>query len=137
MKVWQLLKFYTKYIIIVITFGLPKRFILWNSEGKPSEQLQGGKAMLRQVFVNGDFEDREFVKDHFGMWICEGMYVVEALHIPQRRQGWVTEVIDENDGVGKIKVQVVRKAGEILDEQFFYVTEPEPGNNWCKALVDG
>jgi len=72
-----------------------------------------------------------------GMWICEGMYVVEALDIPQRRQGWVTEVIDENDGVGKIKVQVVRKAGEILDEQFFYVTEPEPGNNWCKALVDG
>ncbi len=95
--------------------------------------------MLIPVFVDGDFEDRESVKDYFGSWICEGMYVNEVSCIPnsQQRQGWVTEVIDENDGLGKIKVQVVWKAGEFLDEQSSYVTEFEQGNNWCKALVDG
>ena len=95
--------------------------------------------MLIPVFVDGDFEDRESVKDYFGRWICEGMYVNEVSFIPnsQQRQGWVTEVIDENDGSGKIKVKVVRKSGEFLDEQSYYVTEFEQGNNWCKALTDG
>ena len=52
-------------------------------------------------------------------------------------QCWVTEVIDENDGLGKIKVQVVQKSREFLDEECSYVTEFEPGNGWCKVLVDG
>ena len=95
--------------------------------------------MLMPMFVNGDFEDRESVKDHFGFWICEGMYVIEVNCTPNsQRQGYVTEVIDENDdGLGSIKVQVIRKAGMFLDEQCSYVTEYEKGNNWCKALVDG
>ena len=94
--------------------------------------------MLIPVFMDGDFRDRESVKDHFGFWICEGMYVNEVNCIPNsQRQGWVTEVIDENSGLGTIKVQVVRKAGELLDEQRSYVTEFEQANNWCKALVDG
>ena len=93
--------------------------------------------MLIPVFVDGDFEDRESVKDYFGRWICEGMYVNEVSFIPnsQQRQGWVTEVIDEKDGLGKIKVKVVRKAGKFLDEQCSYITEFEKGTNWCKALV--
>lgn len=95
--------------------------------------------MLMPVLVRENFEDRESVKDYFGTWICEGMYVNEITFIPnsQCRQGWVTEVIDENDGLGKIKVKIVRKEGIFLDEQDFYVTEFEPSNNWCKALVDG
>ncbi len=95
--------------------------------------------MLRSAFVDGGFEDREFVKDHFGSWICEGMYVneVSLLTNSRRRQGWITEVIDEKDGLGKIKVKVVQTAGEFLDEQSCYVTEFEQGTNWCKALVDG
>lgn len=95
--------------------------------------------MLIPVFVNGDFEDRESVKDYFGRWICKGMYVIEASCIPnsQQRQGWITEVIDENDGFGKIKVQVVQEKRKLLGEEVSYVTEFEQGNNWCKALSEG
>lgn len=94
--------------------------------------------MLKPVFVGGDFEDRESVKDCNGNWICEGMYVNEVgCALKSQRQGWVTEVIDENDGLGKIKVQIVRYAGEFLDEQSSHQTDFEPSTNWCKALVDG
>ncbi len=95
--------------------------------------------MLIPVLVGNDFEDRESVKDHYGRWICEGMYVNEVSYITdsQQRQGWVTETMDEKEGQGKIKVQVVRVDGEILDEDDFYETDFEPGSNWCKALVDG
>lgn len=95
--------------------------------------------MLIPVFVNSDFEDRESVKYYFGRWICEGMYVNEVSCIPnsQQRQGWITEVIDESDGLGKIKVQIVVKSGTPPDEQSSYVTEFEQSTNWCKALTDG
>ncbi|MCI9177471.1 MAG: hypothetical protein HFJ28_02590 [Clostridia bacterium] len=93
--------------------------------------------MLIPVFVEGDFKNKESVKDYFGFWICEGMYVNEVNCVPSlQRQGWITEVIDEGNGIGKIKVQVVRNAGEFLDEQSFFVTEFEQGSGWCKALVD-
>lgn len=72
------------------------------------------------------------VKDYFGRWIEEGMYVNEIFE-PQRRQGWVTEV----DSQGKIKVKIVRENGRILDEESFYTTEFEQSTNWVKALVDG
>lgn len=79
------------------------------------------------------------VKDYFGTWIGEGMYVNEISTAPnsQQRQGWVTEVVEENDGLGKIKVKIVRKGWRFLDEESFYVTEFEQSTNWCKALVDG
>ena len=74
-----------------------------------------------------------------GRWICEGMDVNEVSYITdsQQRQGWVTETMDEKEGQGKMRVQVVRVDGEILDEDDFYETDFEPGSNWCKALVDG
>lgn len=86
-----------------------------------------------------EIEDREAVKDHYGAWICEGMYVneVSCFTDSQQRQGWVTEAVDEKDGQGKIKVKVVRVDGEFLDEKDFYETDFEPGSNWCKALVSG
>lgn len=92
--------------------------------------------MLIPILMDDDFESRESVKDYFGFWICEGMYVNEISSTSNlQRQGWVTEVIDEKDGLGKIKVKVVRKAGKFLDEQCSYITEFEKGTNWCKALV--
>lgn len=94
--------------------------------------------MLIPVFVDDDFEDREHVKDYFGVWICKGMYVNEInCNSDSQRQGWVTEAMDEEDGQGKIKVQVVRVDGEFLDKDDFYETDFEPGSNWCKAIVDG
>lgn len=94
--------------------------------------------MLQLAFVNGDFDERESVKDRFGFWICEGVYVNEVGAYPNpQRQGWVTEVIDEYGGFGKIKVQIVRIGDEFLDEQTSYVTDFEPSSSWCKALVDG
>ena len=94
--------------------------------------------MLIQVFVRDHFEERESVKDSSGFWICEGMYVLSSLvnSNSPRRQGWITEVIDENNGLGKIKVKVVREGEKFLDEQSFYITDFEQGVNWCKALDD-
>lgn len=93
--------------------------------------------MLQAVLVKGEFENRESVKDHFGTWICEGMYVNESVDFSKsRRQGWVTEVIDENKGFGKIKVRIVRESGKFLDEDSSYVTEFELSTNWCKALAN-
>lgn len=67
------------------------------------------------------------------------MYVNEDFCISnsQRQQGWVTEVIDEKDGQGKIKVQVIWEAGKPLNEESSYLTDFEPASNWIKALVDG
>lgn len=94
--------------------------------------------MLHLVLVNGEFENRESVKDNFGYWICEGMYVNEVGYFSKsRRQGWVTEVIDENDGLGKIKIQIVKESGRFLDESSSYVTDFEPATNWCKSLIEG
>lgn len=90
--------------------------------------------MLRLVLVGGKFEDRESVKDKYGQWICEGMYVIES---DTFRQGFVTEVIDNNNGLGEIKISVVREGKTCLDEKKAYVTDFEPSTNWCKALVDG
>lgn len=90
--------------------------------------------MQKLVLVNGDLEGREAVKDHYGQWICEGMYVNE---IGTFRQGFVTEVIDNNNGLGKVKVRVVREKKKELDEKESYVTEFVPSTNWCKTLVDG
>lgn len=95
--------------------------------------------MLIQVLVDNDFETKESVKDKYGIWICKGMYVIENLFAPnsQQRQGWITEVIDEENGLGKIRVQIVKKSGNFLDENSYYITELEPSINWCKALVNG
>lgn len=94
--------------------------------------------MIQSVLVNGNFEGRESVLDRFESWICEGMYVNEVDCYPKpQRQGWVTEVIDENNGLGKIKVKIVRKGDDFLDEQSSYVTDFEPSTHWCKALTDG
>lgn len=94
--------------------------------------------MLIPIFVDGDFEDRESVKDYFGNWICEGMYVNDSSSPNSKcRQGWITEVIDEKNGIGKIKVQIVWEENKELDEHSYYVTEFEPGNDWCKVIVDG
>lgn len=91
--------------------------------------------MLMQVWVDDwTFEDREHVKDHYGFWITKEMYVISRQDL---RQGYVTEVIDENNGLGKIKVQIVWQEGDCLTEDSSYVTEFEPSTNWCKALVDG
>ena len=92
--------------------------------------------MQQSVLVGDDFENRECVKDHFGQWICEGMYV-NATADRSHRQGWVTEVIDDTDGFGIIRVKVVRENSVDLDENSVHVTEFEPGTSWCKALVDG
>lgn len=94
--------------------------------------------MLIPVFVGNDFEDRESVKDYYGYWICKGMYVHDSCSPnSQCRQGWITEVIDEKDGIGKIKVQIVWESNKELDEQSSYITEFEQGKDWCKALIDG
>lgn len=87
--------------------------------------------MLMPVLVEGNYEDRESVKDHFGCWICEGMFVNEVNWTSNlRRQGWVTEVIDEGNGLGKIKVQIVGNEEKL-------VTDFETSDNWCKALTEG
>lgn len=66
------------------------------------------------------------------------MYVNEVVDISNaRRQGWVTEVKREDNGKEKVRVQVVRQAGDTLEGEASYVTEFEPSTNWCKALVDG
>lgn len=92
--------------------------------------------MLQSVLVGQDFEERECVKDCNERWICEGMYVNEVnCDSSSQRQGWVTEVIDEVEGTGKIKVKIVCKAGDFLDEQSSYITEFEESTNWSKALV--
>lgn len=89
--------------------------------------------MLRWVNVGNDEELREHVKANHGFLICKGMYVLSLM---DRRQGWVTNVIDETGtGDGKIQVTVVRDGGTYLDKT--YVTDFEPASNWCKALVDG
>lgn len=90
--------------------------------------------MQKLVLVNGDLEGRECVKDHYGQWICEGMYVNETGTF---RQGFVTEVIDNNNGFGNVKIRVVRERRKDLDEKNSYVTDFLPSINWCKALVDG
>ncbi len=81
--------------------------------------------------VRGDFEEREAVKDATGFYICEGIYVLS-----DGRQGYVTEVVDENGcGMGKIKVRVVREGINFLKEH--YVTDFEPARNWYRAYSDG
>lgn len=86
--------------------------------------------MLRSVFLGREWVSRESVKDCYGQWICDGVYVVEALGC---RQGWVTEVVDNNNGYGEIKVRVVRHGDVCLDERTSYVTDFQLGTNWCKA----
>lgn len=81
--------------------------------------------MFRPVFLDGGFKERECVKDCYGQWICEGMFVTAALGY---RQGWITEVIDKNDGFGEIKVRLV---GYVSSDD--YVTDFDLGTNWCKA----
>ena len=91
--------------------------------------------MLLWVDVGGKEEQREHVKDKYGFMICEGMYVLSYL---DRRQGWVTNVIDETStGIGKIQITVVRDGATYLDKNTSYVTDFEPSSNWCKALVNG
>lgn len=90
--------------------------------------------MLQPVLVGGEFEIRKSVKGRYGQWICEGMYVNE---VNTFRQGYVTEVIDNNNGFGEIKVKVVRVKNQFLDEKSSYITGFEPSTNWCKALTEG
>ncbi len=93
--------------------------------------------MIIQLFKDGgtEYKDKEFVRDHFDDWICEGMYVNEIGSNSEQRQGWIKEVIDEEkNGTGKIKVQVIKKAGERLAEEDVYVTEFVEAHKWCKAL---
>lgn len=90
--------------------------------------------MLQPVLVDGDFENRESVKDRYGKWICKDMYVIEAGTF---RQGWVTNVIDNNNGIGEIQVKVVQNGNVLLNESSSYVTDLEPSTNWRKALTEG
>lgn len=94
--------------------------------------------MSQPVCKGEDFSQRVTVKDYFGFWISVGMYVNEVNCMQNlRRQGWITEVVDENSEVGRIKVKIVREAGKDLDEKLSYVTDLEPSTNWCKALTEG
>lgn len=77
--------------------------------------------------------NKGLIKDYYGALISEGMYVNE---INMKRQGWITEVSNK-DGIGKVKIKVVRQDGRFLNNKSSYITDFEPSTNWCRALIDG
>ena len=84
------------------------------------------------VEVENSLEMKEHVKDHYGQWICEGMYV-NSVERSSGRQGWIVKIIDIYNDIGKIQVQIARDESGFYDEDSFYLTGFELSTNWYKA----
>lgn len=87
--------------------------------------------MLMEVQVGSWFEEREAVKEAVGHFICKGMYVLNN----DGRMGTVSEVINDGDDEGRIKVIVDFDNCNYLKKT--YITDFEPARNWHRALFDG